>query len=93
MDELKSDIVHALQGVGLSTEKLVEICNICDKHASRATESKACSMCGKPATVHMCDEHFRHQCEMAHNAGAAGAKVTPSRTDLDPYSQFKKEAQ
>jgi len=35
MHNLKSDIIHALQGEKLSTDKLVEISNICDRYVER----------------------------------------------------------
>jgi hypothetical protein len=42
MRELKSDIIHALQFCdGVTTEKLVEISNICDKFQSRLDIAEA----------------------------------------------------
>lgn len=39
MHKLKSDIIHALQSVPMSTDKLVEVSNICDAYAKLVEEN------------------------------------------------------
>ena len=43
MHKLKSDIIHALQSVPMSTDKLVEVSNICDAYA-KLNESMPCEI-------------------------------------------------
>ena len=38
MHKLKSDIIHALQSVPMSTDKLVEVSNICDAYANESLQ-------------------------------------------------------